>query len=203
MTKPSPVSHCRCFCKVIPCAMEWSPPPPPRTFCKHLAQEKSRSSKKTISSGLTLCNQSYSWLFLCSSPSYCSGTQETEAEVHEEAESSERFTKRSHEIRSLWVEKSSQHITKIISRQPKSHQFKSCLRLEKLRALLINIEQPSQVCLELMEEMLLTETWWKYIHMPMCIYIVMHISQITHICIYNIYHYMYISWFTHRTTYSY
>lgn len=87
------------------------------------------------------------------------------------------FHKRSHEINSLWVEKSSQPITKIISRQPKSHQFKSCLRLEKLRALLINIEQPSQVGLELMEEMLLTETWWKYIPMPMCIYIVIYITN--------------------------
>lgn len=56
------------------------------------------------------------------------------------------------------LEKSSQHITKIISRQPKSHQFKSCHRLEKLRALLIKIEQTSQVCLEFVEEILLTET---------------------------------------------
>lgn len=111
------------------------------------------------------------------------------------------FHKRSHEINSLWVEKSSQPITKIISRQPKSHQFKSCLRLEKLRALLINIEQPSQVGLELMEEMLLTETWRKYIPMPMCIYIVIYITNYIYTyIIHNIWLYMSISQITHRAT---
>lgn len=174
---------------------------PPVHCCKHLAQ-KSGSRKKTIYLFWTHTLQSALQLALLvlQSPLLfrCPGNWSRGTWRSRELGV---FHKRNHEINSLWVEKSSQPITKIISRQPKSYQFKSCLRLEKLRALLINIEQPSQVGLELMEEMLLTETWRKYIPMPMCIYIVIYITNYIYTyIIHNIWLYMSISQITHRAT---
>jgi hypothetical protein len=96
------------------------------------------------------------------------------------------FHEKSNETSSLRVEKSSQPITKIISRQPKSHQFKSCHRLEKLRALLIKTEQPSPVCPELLEEILFTET---KLYTHTCVHIYMYIYIYMHIYIF-----VYITW---------
>lgn len=70
----------------------------------------------------------------------------SKVEICEEVESSQYFTKKSSGISSFRNRKTSQHITKIISRQPKPCQFKACLTLEMLKALLIEIEQNPDKC---------------------------------------------------------
>lgn len=125
--------------------------------------------KRSVSSGSTSASP-HSQLCWGYCLSYSSGTRETKAEVHEEVESLV-FHEKSDETSSLRAEKSSQHITQIISRQPKSHQFKSCPRLEKLRALLSKLNSSHKYVRNFLKKCLSQRQNYIHIHVCICIYI--------------------------------
>ena len=118
-------------------------------FCKCIHISWNTEGRRTERSICSTC-PGHQWWRSEASRSYCisydSGTFEKQSGNLWRSRELSVFYKKSSGISSFRNRKTSQHITKIISRQPKPCQFKACLTLEMLKALLIEIEQNPDKC---------------------------------------------------------
>ena len=201
-------------------------------FCRCIHISWNTEGRRTERSICSTC-PGHQWWRSEASRSYCiscdSGTFEKQSGNLWRSRELSVFYKKSSGISSFRNRKTSQHITKIISRQPKPCQFKACLTLEMLKALLIEIEQNPDKCASICGKNCFLNTHiyihshityihiytYAYIHLPMHMHIYTYTSHIythiythtyiTHTYIHTFaYHtHTHIHWHTHTLTYAY
>ena len=175
---------------------------PPRPFYRCIQISWNTEDRRTERNICSTC-PGHQWWRSEASRSYCiscdSGTFEKQSGNLWRSRELSVFYKKSSGISSFRNRKTSQHITKIISRQPKPCQLKACLTLEMLKALLIEIEQNPDKCACTCGKNCFSK------HTCVCAHTQTHIHTshtytYTYICIYT---YMHIHIHTHTRTWVY